>query len=55
MIAPYWSSILGKNTIKAFQASKREGVLLCEVNGNNVSITGNAILFSSCELNIAID
>lgn len=55
MIAPYWSNVLGKNTIKAFQASKREGVLLCEVNGNKVSITGNAVLFSSCELNISID
>lgn len=55
MIAPYWSSVLGKKNIKAFQASKREGVLLCEVNGESVSITGNAVLFSSCELNVIID
>jgi predicted PhzF superfamily epimerase YddE/YHI9 len=50
MIAPYWSKKLNKKVINAFQASKRGGKLLCEVDENTVSITGNAVLYSSCDL-----
>lgn len=52
MIAPYWCRRLGKNRITAFQASGRTGVLECEVSGEKVIISGQAVLFSEAEINI---
>ena len=46
MIAPYWCKRLGKDSIQAFQASERTGRLFCEVCGDRVIISGNAVLFS---------
>ncbi len=44
-IADYWSGDLGKNTIHAYQASKRGGHLYCELLGNGrISISGEAAL-----------
>jgi len=50
MIAPYWCKRLGKNSITAFQASQRTGVLNCTVSGDRVSISGKAVLFSSGDI-----
>ena len=50
MIAPYWSKRLGKNTITAFQASERTGVLYAEVCGGRVKISGKAVLFGVSEI-----
>jgi len=50
MIAPYWSRRLGKETLTAFQASKRTGELLCAVRGDRVLIAGRAALFSISEI-----
>ena len=52
LIAPYWSARLGKKIIKARQASARGGVLFCEISGDRVKISGNAVLFAVSELNI---
>ena len=52
MIAPYWADKLGKTKILARQASTRGGVLHCEVAGERVKISGNAVLFAVAELNI---
>ena len=52
LIAPYWSSKLGKPKLLARQASARGGILHCEVAGERVKISGNAALFSVAELNI---
>jgi PhzF family phenazine biosynthesis protein len=42
-LAPYWSRRLGKNKLMAYQASKRGGVLECELLPNGrVLIRGNA-------------
>jgi PhzF family phenazine biosynthesis protein len=42
-LTPYWSKKLGKNRLKAFQASKRGGELECELGGNGrVYIRGQA-------------
>lgn len=46
MIAPYWCRRLNKTSITAFQASERTGKLYCEISGNNVTISGKAVLFS---------
>ena len=52
LIAPYWANKLGKNKITARQASKRGGILYCEICGERVKISGQAALFAISELNI---
>jgi PhzF family phenazine biosynthesis protein len=42
-LVPYWSKIMGKTKLLAFQASKRGGILECELRGDErVFIRGNA-------------
>ena len=50
MIAPYWSKRLNKNSITAFQASSRTGILHCEARGERVKISGTAVLFSTADI-----
>ncbi|MBR1647203.1 MAG: PhzF family phenazine biosynthesis protein [Selenomonadaceae bacterium] len=52
LIAPYWANKLGKTKIFARQASQRGGILHCEVAGERVKISGNAVLFAVAELKI---
>lgn len=51
-LAPYWSSILGKNELTARQLSTRGGKLFCKVLGNRVLISGNAKLFSTGKIHL---
>ena len=52
-VADYWSQILGKKDIVAYQASKRGGTLYCELTGNGrIKISGKATLFAVSELQI---
>ena len=44
-LAPYWAEKLNKNELKAFQASKRGGHLLCAVSQENVVILGQAVKY----------
>ena len=51
MIAPYWARHLGKNTNVAYQASKRGGILLCNILKNGrIDIGGNCVLFAKSTL-----
>lgn len=50
MIAPYWVALLGKERIRAYQASARGGEMELELHGDRVSVLGHAALFSSAEL-----
>jgi len=43
-LAPYWARHLGRNHLTARQLSSRGGVLTCEMAGDRVRLTGNAIL-----------
>lgn len=52
MIAPYWANRLGRSDIHAYQASSRGGKMLCEVRGDRVIISGEAVLFSVAELKL---
>lgn len=52
LIAPYWANKLGKTKLLARQASARGGILYCEVAGERVKISGNAVLFSVADLKI---
>lgn len=51
-IIPYWSKRLQKNTLTAYQASKRGGTLYCRFEDNKVFMAGEAVLYSVAELNI---
>lgn len=51
-LTPYWSSILGKQTIKAMQLSQRTGSLTCTLKGDRVEIAGKSVLYLRGEINI---
>ena len=51
-IVPYWSKRLNKDSIVAYQASKRGGMLYCRMAGDKVFLGGKAALFSECEIYI---
>ena len=44
-LAPYWAKKLNKLELVAYQASKRGGILLCNVNKDKVYISGNAVQY----------
>ena len=52
MIAPYWAARLGKERIRAYQASARGGEMELELCGERVFVLGHAALFSCAELSI---
>ena len=50
-IADYWSQVLEKKEITAYQASKRGGYLHCEMLGNGrIAISGEAVLVAISEI-----
>lgn len=51
-IIPYGAKKLRKNSLTAYQASARGGVLYCRTTGNRVYIGGNAILYSEAEIHV---
>lgn len=51
-IVPIWAKALGKDHIKAYQASKRGGELYCKLDGSRVTLAGYACLYSIAELNV---
>jgi len=44
-LIPYWSEVLNKKKMSAWQCSRRGGLLACEDHGDRVAIGGNAITF----------
>ncbi|UCG45949.1 MAG: PhzF family phenazine biosynthesis protein [Candidatus Bathyarchaeota archaeon] len=53
VLAPYWSRILGKMEMKAYQASARGGELTVRLgSGNTVELIGNAVVVLKGELMI---
>lgn len=52
-IADYWSGVLGKKEITAYQASKRGGTLHCRLLDNGrITISGEAALFAVSEISM---
>lgn len=47
LIAPYWAERLGKDTIRAWQASPRGGAILCRVGGGRVELSGDCVPYLS--------
>jgi len=55
-IADYWSHVLGRTDITAYQASRRGGYLYCRMlGGGRISISGKAALVAVSELVAALD
>lgn len=46
VLAPYWAEQLGKNRLRAFQASKRGGYMECEVDGDRVRLNASCETFA---------
>jgi len=51
-LIPYWADKLGKNILHAYQLSARKGELWCELKGNRVLMTGEAVTFFKGEIYI---
>ena len=49
-LGPYWAKKLGKNTLRAYQASTRGGVLSIRLNGERVLLGGQAVTVFKAEL-----
>lgn len=52
-LVPYWAERLGKTKLRAFQASVRGGLLVCELAGDRVLISGHAVTFMEARLQIS--
>ncbi|HEY2728181.1 MAG TPA: PhzF family phenazine biosynthesis protein [Parafilimonas sp.] len=52
IMVPYWSKQLGKTSLRAIQLSKRRGYLDCELKGNRVLMSGNAVTYLKGEYEI---
>jgi len=44
-LAPYWAARLGKTQLRAYQASRRGGEIVCRIKGERVELEGRCILF----------
>jgi PhzF family phenazine biosynthesis protein len=51
-IIPYWAKACGRDSLTAYQASARGGVLYCNVKGDRITLAGKAVLYSEADLKI---
>ncbi len=51
-LTPFWSNKLGKEVLTAKQLSKRQGYLVCELQGTRVKITGEAVTYLVGEIEV---
>lgn len=49
-IVPYWTASLGRDSLTAYQASRRGGTLYCRRDGARIILAGKAALFSQAEV-----
>ena len=49
-LIPYWADKLGKNKLHAYQLSARKGELWCELKGERVLMSGNAVTYLKGEI-----
>jgi PhzF family phenazine biosynthesis protein len=52
MLAPYWAKRLGKNELRAFQASRRAGEIVCRVNKDRVELQGRCVFYLEGEVEV---
>ena len=51
-IVPYWVKALGKDSLVAYQASRRDGKLYCTQVGGRIKMSGKAAVYSVADINI---
>ena len=51
-LTPYWSAKLRKNSLTARQVSRRGGELRCQMQGDRVNLSGQAVLFMEAVIHI---
>jgi PhzF family phenazine biosynthesis protein len=44
-LAPYWGARLGKTELRAWQASRRGGEILCRLGSNRVELEGHCVFY----------
>ena len=49
-LAPYWEKELSNSILTGLQVSKRSGTILCEMKGDRVILTGNAVAYMTGEI-----
>jgi predicted PhzF superfamily epimerase YddE/YHI9 len=52
MLAPYWAKRLEKNELRAFQASRRGGEIICRMIRNRLELQGNCVFYLQGEVEI---
>ncbi|WP_444919926.1 PhzF family phenazine biosynthesis protein [Microbulbifer sp. CnH-101-G] len=52
-LAPYWGEKLGKSSLIAYQASRRGGLLHCQLEEERVIISGNAVPYLNGIIDVA--
>ena len=52
MLAPYWAKRLGKSELRAFQASRRGGEIICRINADRVELRGQCVFYLQGEVEI---
>ncbi|WP_306261682.1 PhzF family phenazine biosynthesis protein [Pararhizobium sp. IMCC21322] len=52
-LVPYWAEKLGKTQLRAFQASVRGGLLVCDLAGDRVLISGHAVTFMEARIRVS--
>jgi PhzF family phenazine biosynthesis protein len=52
MLTPYWAKRLGKNTLRAFQASPRGGEVLCRLKDDRVELEGRCEFYLEGEAEV---
>ena len=53
-IVPYWAKKMGKEKIKAYQASARGGILYCRTDNDRVILGGQAALYSVSDVYVEV-
>ncbi|MGJ8691561.1 MAG: PhzF family phenazine biosynthesis protein [Thalassotalea sp.] len=51
-LTPFWAEKLGKTSLSAFQASRRGGLLKCQLAGERVLVSGQAIRYLIGEITV---
>ena len=52
MLAPYWAKRLGTSQLRAYQASRRGGEMICRVVGDRVALEGTCVFYLQGEVEI---
>jgi PhzF family phenazine biosynthesis protein len=55
MLTPYWAKRLGKQELRAYQASRRGGEVICRLQGDRVELEGACVFYLEGGLSASTD